>query len=518
MASGFVYALVNSSLPGLVKVGKTTRLPSERVAELSGATGVATPFIVAFEQYFSDCGAAEEFVHITLERQGLRQSSNREFFRAAPNEVIRIILDAPGRLDGPPVVEAEDTAEDDGLLSGDDLEPDLKLEGLRPSKPWDDLLEQAENHHYGMGDFIQDHQEALALYKDAARLGSLLAYERIGDLYNSGDLGREDKEKALSFYKEGAKRGNYYCYAAMACLFFGNNQVENGHKAFKLFITNHSKMPIVEIEEFSDKYWYSLLNYLRICIGNSHEIQNNLEMLEDTEKLIDTIEKQKNWYINHKDNPEYSEGFVDHSLQELDICVEWLKCNSIKNCNELSGLSSKKFIFEENKESFIDNVLNLSCKLPVLVAFFATWRNVSHKQFSWRLERIVRSFDGRAILMKIDEDPKGLSVNHLGNLGKKLGDLNLTSEQLPAIAVFWNGTITKLVKRTFTENEIFNLIDSQITLASVSVPPNQLTPPPNGISLPQSPKTSRPPSSVVLFGVAVTIVVIIGIFAVIGHF
>jgi len=39
------------------------RLPSERVAELSGVTGVATPFIVAFEQFFTDCDAAERFVN-----------------------------------------------------------------------------------------------------------------------------------------------------------------------------------------------------------------------------------------------------------------------------------------------------------------------------------------------------------------------------------------------------------------------------------------------------------------------
>src|SRR5947207_4857136 len=89
---GYIYVLVNSSLPGLVKVGKTTRLPSERVQELSGATGVPTPFIVAFEQIFEDCDAAEACVHAALERQGLRQSNNREFFRASAAEVIRVIL------------------------------------------------------------------------------------------------------------------------------------------------------------------------------------------------------------------------------------------------------------------------------------------------------------------------------------------------------------------------------------------------------------------------------------------
>ncbi len=102
MAAGYIYVLANSSMPGLLKVGKTTRLPSERVAELSGATGVPVPFIVAFEQFFSDCGLAEDYVHLELERRGFREASNREFFRASANEVIRIILQAPGLADGAP--------------------------------------------------------------------------------------------------------------------------------------------------------------------------------------------------------------------------------------------------------------------------------------------------------------------------------------------------------------------------------------------------------------------------------
>ena len=47
MEPGWVYVLVNSSMPGIAKVGRTTRAPRDRAAELSGVTGVATPFIVA---------------------------------------------------------------------------------------------------------------------------------------------------------------------------------------------------------------------------------------------------------------------------------------------------------------------------------------------------------------------------------------------------------------------------------------------------------------------------------------
>lgn len=44
---GFVYVLFNDSMPGMVKVGLTTRLPEDRSHELSN-TSVPTPFKVVF--------------------------------------------------------------------------------------------------------------------------------------------------------------------------------------------------------------------------------------------------------------------------------------------------------------------------------------------------------------------------------------------------------------------------------------------------------------------------------------
>ena len=61
--TGFVYALINPSMDGLVKVGRTSRDPSGRADELSRATGVPTTFFLAFQRCFSDCEAAEHFVH-----------------------------------------------------------------------------------------------------------------------------------------------------------------------------------------------------------------------------------------------------------------------------------------------------------------------------------------------------------------------------------------------------------------------------------------------------------------------
>jgi len=234
MAVGYVYILANSSMPGLVKVGKTTRRPSERADELSGVTGVATPFIVVYEEYFEDCDAVEAHVHTALAVKGLRLSDNREFFRAAVSDVVRTITSLKA------AEIRETTNELSGLLTPDssDVE-DFQLDEhqTRTHRPWDDLMGEADKHYYGWDGYIQDYAEAFKLYRDAARLGSPKAYERLGRMYHYGNGLRQDRPIALDCYKEGAKKGNHFCYASMAQLFVDIGHMENARKALSRFIS-----------------------------------------------------------------------------------------------------------------------------------------------------------------------------------------------------------------------------------------------------------------------------------------
>ena len=50
---GYVYILTNPSMPGLVKVGKTTTTPNQRMSELH-STGVPTPFELEFSISVND--------------------------------------------------------------------------------------------------------------------------------------------------------------------------------------------------------------------------------------------------------------------------------------------------------------------------------------------------------------------------------------------------------------------------------------------------------------------------------
>lgn len=89
--AGVLYVLVNASMQGHVKIGRTARDAAERARELSAATGVPTPFVVAYEAKFADVAAAERYVHKALERRNCRVSDRREFFRISSTEAIKVI-------------------------------------------------------------------------------------------------------------------------------------------------------------------------------------------------------------------------------------------------------------------------------------------------------------------------------------------------------------------------------------------------------------------------------------------
>lgn len=240
---GYLYVLANSAMPGLVKVGKTTRSPAERAAELSCATGLPTPFIVVYEQMFDDCSAAESFVHTYLATKGFRVSDNREFFSSPVNDVVRAIALAPGSIDGNSIQSSANELMIDFFDQHelDELD-DLHL-GTLQTAPWKSVFEDAENHFHGLGESLQDYKEAMRLYVQAAKLGSLGAYSRIAGLYRDGEGVPVSMDLAFKYNKEGARKGNVYCYWAIGMLFWSRHDSNkrnavNAEKCFVLFLKN----------------------------------------------------------------------------------------------------------------------------------------------------------------------------------------------------------------------------------------------------------------------------------------
>lgn len=88
-AKGFVYVMANPAMPGIVKIGRTSRNPIDRAHELY-VTGVPHPFSIEFVLYAENSMELEEVAHKRFRRQ--RVNSGREFFQVPTADVIEWLV------------------------------------------------------------------------------------------------------------------------------------------------------------------------------------------------------------------------------------------------------------------------------------------------------------------------------------------------------------------------------------------------------------------------------------------
>ena len=74
----YVYVLVNKSMPDMVKIGMTIREVEERAKEISGATGVPTPWVPVYSFKCFNSYKLEQEIHEHL--GAVRVAGNREMF------------------------------------------------------------------------------------------------------------------------------------------------------------------------------------------------------------------------------------------------------------------------------------------------------------------------------------------------------------------------------------------------------------------------------------------------------
>jgi T5orf172 domain len=89
----YLYILSNPSMPGLIKIGKTTTSPNQRMSELH-STGVPTPFVLELSVEVHDCHASERATHSALAKY--RVANNREFFRTSVKAALEAMLPVIG--------------------------------------------------------------------------------------------------------------------------------------------------------------------------------------------------------------------------------------------------------------------------------------------------------------------------------------------------------------------------------------------------------------------------------------
>ncbi len=119
-------------------------------------------------------------------------------------------------------------------------------------------------------------------------------------------------------------------------------------------------------------------------------------------------------------------------------------------------------IVDGDQATFMQDVVDASRSVPVLVDFWATWCGPC-KQLTPALEKITRAAGGRIKLVKIDIDKNRGLVQQLVQLGLPL-------QSVPTVAAFWQGQIADLFQGALPESEIKRFVEALLKLAGGSMP------------------------------------------------
>ena len=125
-------------------------------------------------------------------------------------------------------------------------------------------------------------------------------------------------------------------------------------------------------------------------------------------------------------------------------------------------LSELDMIVDGNQATFMQDVIEVSRSIPVLVDFWATWCGPC-KTLTPALERVVRAAGGRVKLVKIDIDANRPLVQQLTQLGLPL-------QSVPTVAAFWQGQIADIIQGALPESELRRFVEALLKMAGGTMP------------------------------------------------
>ncbi len=123
-------------------------------------------------------------------------------------------------------------------------------------------------------------------------------------------------------------------------------------------------------------------------------------------------------------------------------------------------------VMDGSQATFMQDVVEASRHVPVLVDFWATWCGPC-KQLTPILEKVVRAAQGRVKLVKIDIDKNQALVQQLAQLGLPL-------QSVPTVAAFWQGQIADLFQGGLPESEVKRFIENLLRAAGGAMPSAEL--------------------------------------------
>lgn len=345
--TGYVYALINPSLEGMVKIGKTQKEPDIRAKELSSASGVPTSFVVAYKIYVNDCSSVEKLIHEYLEDKGYRISENREFFNAPLEQVIDAMLTAASSSSG---------SNDDFELNSSEY---LDNENVDYSE---ELLAEGIEYLNGDGNKLQDSKKAFSYIKKAANFGNPLAYWWLSTMTITGDGCKQNIDDAIEYAMKGVDKGSIECCALLGKIYsetglvFGYQHIQNAIKCWNMFFNDDSfyDLPIDSKAMFISDYIKNLFS----TRYNANNISDDYLPVEHTDKIIPLKDEVMPHIENRAQETIHTKKFIEFAKKILNDEVE-----------SQSSLSKYEFSYENNEPKQDNKIKENKQKSSVRLVF-----------------------------------------------------------------------------------------------------------------------------------------------------